>query len=233
MELAFSALTGGQGQSHAAPAGGRSAGLVALGLGVDTALPLSTPESSNTTARLVPLHESSLALVATVLAFTNEAHGNELMVELGQTDVRTGANFLPGEPVSLGQHQSQRVREEGAERASREQTGDSTGAVANPVRSSTMTWKRFVIGLDEALDSFRREHQGRISVRHDQSPGNDQGVPRPQAGSFCRDEPTSGRSGPELSAGDLGHESNGSETPTGEADDIDQTDASLPWSRPR
>jgi FG-GAP-like repeat len=226
--LAFSALTGGHVQFYAAPAGGELAKLVALGLGIDTGLPLITAESANTMAQLVPLHESSLALVATVLAFATEAHRYELIVDPAQTDVTTGAAFLPGESVSVGQDLSQWARDNGAVRASGEETGDSTDAAANPGESSAMTWERFVIGLDEALEGFRREYQGPISGDHDQSRRDDQEVSQPQAGSSSPDEPTSWRSALEPFPGDVGREGNGSETPTREGGAIKATEASLP-----
>jgi FG-GAP-like repeat len=226
--LAFSALTGGQVQFYTAPAAGELAEMAALGLGVNMALPRTTPESSNTTAQLVPLHESSLALVATVLAFSPEAHGNELRVDPGKTDVTTGAAFLPDGNVSVGQHLSQRGHEAGAERASGEQPGDSTEAVANPGRASAMTWERFVIGLDEALEGFRREYQGPISGDHDLSPRNDREVSQPQAGSSSPVEPTGERSTLGPFPGDLERDGNGSETPTRDDRAIEPTEASLP-----
>jgi hypothetical protein len=228
MALAFSALTGGQLSFSRAPAAWELAEMVALGLGVDTAVPLTTPESSNTPAQLVPLHESSLALVATVPAFSAEEYGNEWTVDPGKTDVTTLAAFLPNGNVSVGPHQFQLGREHGAERASGAQPGDSQSAPVHPARASATTWKRFVIGLDEAIERFRREYQGPISADVDPCRRTDQERSQPQAEPPSGDETTSGRSALEASPGDLGPEGDGDEMPTREDGDIAATDASLP-----
>ena len=86
--LAFSALTGGQVQFYAATAGRESAELVALSLGIETGpiSPSGAPSAAIAVAQLVPLHESSLPLVATVLTLTITVSGDELNLGLAETE---------------------------------------------------------------------------------------------------------------------------------------------------
>ena len=143
--LAFSALTGGQVQFYAATAGRESAELVALSLGIETA-PISSSSGSppaNPVAQLVPLHESSLPLVATVLTLTIAVPGAELNLGLAETEATAVAAFLPGTGVSVGQGLSSQGRggpggDDGAE-------SDVPGAgVAGAVPAAIAPWERYV-----------------------------------------------------------------------------------------
>src|SRR5262249_54918652 len=70
--LALPALSGGQVQFYAATAGREAVELVALSLGIQTEAnaPFGPPPAVETIVQLVPLHETSLPLVATVLTLT-------------------------------------------------------------------------------------------------------------------------------------------------------------------
>ena len=113
-------------------------------------------------AQLVPLNESSLPLVATVLTLTIAVPGDELNLGLAETEATAVAAFLPGTGVSVGQGLSSQGRggpggDDGAE-------SDVPGAgVAGAVPAAIAPWERYVIGLDEALEQFRRENPNGVS----------------------------------------------------------------------
>ncbi len=96
--LAFSALTGGQVQFYAATAGRESAELVALSLGIETGQISTTVEtfSQNEVAQLVPLHESSLPLVATLLTLTISVSGERAQPRRGGDGGNGGGRVLAG-----------------------------------------------------------------------------------------------------------------------------------------
>ena len=110
--LAFSALTGGQVQFYAATAGHESAELVALSLGIETATLFADRRRrrQNAVAQLVPLHESSLPLLATVLTLTITVSGDEFNLGLQETEATAVAAFLSGTGVSVGQSLSSQAK---------------------------------------------------------------------------------------------------------------------------
>jgi hypothetical protein len=163
--LAFSALTGGQVQFYAAAAGSEAAELVALSLGIELGLgSQGVPEPVSGPAQLVPLHESSLPLVATVLTLTINVSGEEL--NLGPSDVEVAgvAAFLPGPGISVGQGlatQSRGADGDGSDEP--EHADEARRAVAGKDSSASSAWERTVLGLDEALDRFQRENSRGLS----------------------------------------------------------------------
>jgi len=186
-DLAFSALTGGQVQFYAATAGQEAASLVALSLGGET-LAQSPPGTINNVAQLVPLNESSLALVGTLLTLTIASPGSEINLESAETGA--GASVAAAASVSLGQ---------GAYRQSgRDDAGSGDGdnvadveAAAIPASSSASAWERFILGLDEALERFRREFQGRILRPDEPKAAPDPADSQPTDGSSSGDGPMS------------------------------------------
>jgi Concanavalin A-like lectin/glucanases superfamily/FG-GAP-like repeat len=191
--LAFSALTGGQVQFYAATAGGESADLVSLSLGIETASTsqLVAASAQNTVAQLVPLHEASLPLVATVLTLTISTSADDLNLGLADTDATAGAAFLQGTGVSVGQGLSSQGR--GGSGGDNVAQSDPTGAVvAGAVPAVIAPWERFVIGLDEALEQFRRENPNGVSDAPAPAATSDP----PRAGAPGHDGPTSWKSGP-------------------------------------
>jgi hypothetical protein len=162
--LAFSALTGGQVQFYAATAGREAAELVALSLGIETEATsqLTAAAPLNIVAQLVPLHESSLPLVATVLTLTIPVSGVELNLGLFEEEAVTVAAFLPGSGIAVGQGLSSPGRggRAGADEAVQP---DEPGASAAATATVIAPWERVVIGLDEALEQFRRQNPGGLS----------------------------------------------------------------------
>ena len=183
-------------QFYAATAGRESAELVALSLGIETATTsqLATAAAQNTVAQLVPLHESSLPLVATVLTLTIAVSGEEFNLGLAETEATAVAAFLPGTGLSVGQGLSSQGRggpggDDGAE-------SDEPGAgVAGVVPAVIAPWERFVIGLDEALEQFQRENPNGVSGAPARDSASDRPDSPPAASVPAQGGPTSLKSG--------------------------------------
>jgi hypothetical protein len=232
-DLAFSALTGGQVQFYAATAGREAAELVALSLGIETAPISSSPglPFANPVAQLVALHESSLPLVATVLTLTISVSGVELNLDLVATEATTVAAFLPGTGISVGQGlPSQQsggpANDDGAE------SDESPAGVAGAVPAAIAPWERYVIGLDEALEKFQREHPNGVSGAPARDSSSDRPQSPPAAGLPAQGGPTSGKSGSDSapSGDELDQTENASPSPG--ADAIDAIIESV-WGKDR
>jgi hypothetical protein len=107
-------------------------------------------------ARLVPLRESTLALVGTLVAVTLDTSSND--TPQGSTALGTGGAILIGlgPTTTMGQSLFPPAgwarTDEGAIEA-----GGNTGEVAHPVPKGGTPWEHFVIGLDGDFDQFRRK----------------------------------------------------------------------------
>jgi hypothetical protein len=158
--LAFAGVAGGQVQFFAATEGREAAILVALSLtgasGSSTGSAAITPAIPENVAQLVPLQESSLALVGTLLVVTIESPAVELSETIGQTGTALASASASAASVALGQG--------GVARNSRgvdgngEDNADQSGEPQTNSSSSTVSWERFVLGTDEALEQYEREH---------------------------------------------------------------------------
>jgi len=229
--LAFSALTGGQVQFYAATAGRESAELVALSLGIETApiSPGSPPPIG--VAQLVPLNESSLPLVATVLTLTITVSGNELNLGLVEIEATAVAAFLPGTGISVGQGLSSQVRggpggDDGLELAV------PGASVAGAVPAAIAPWERFVIGLDEALEQFQRENPNGVSGAPARDSASERPDSPPAAGASAQGGPTSLKSGSNLVPTDGEPDSTEEPSPTTAVEAIDTVISSL-WGEDR
>jgi hypothetical protein len=164
--LAFAALSGGQVQFYAATAGREAAELVSLSLGIQTEAnaAFGPPPAVETVVELVPLHETSLPLAATVLTLTISASGAELNLGLAEAELASVAAFLPGAGIALGQGPAGLSRGGGGlgadELAQPEEAG---GSAASPAPAAVSAWEWLVTGFDEALERFRRENPGGLS----------------------------------------------------------------------
>jgi len=131
--------------------------LVALSLGVEIAPPSPLPSPTPTVAQLVPLQESSLALVGTFLITTLPSSGTEVNLGPAETEVATTMSLSTTGPVALGQSAAAQSRGEdtGA-------SGDETPAQPEPAKAGAeppaASWQNRVLGTDEALERFDREH---------------------------------------------------------------------------
>ena len=155
-------MTGGQVQFYAATAGREAATLVALSLGGETqpeAAALPSP-STNNLAQLVPLQQSSLALVGTLLVTMIESPGAEVNLSPAETETTTALAFSLATPVSVGQGTPGQGGNDNAGGGGDEEAGTPADAAANRAGPDASSWQTFVLGTDEALEQFQREHQG-------------------------------------------------------------------------
>ena len=147
-------------------------------------------------AQLVPLHESSLPLVATVLTLTIAVSGDELNLGLAETEATAVAAFLPGTGISVGQGlSSQRSGGPGGDDGA--ESDESEAGVAGAVPAAIAPWERFVIGLDEALEKFQRENPNGVSGAPARDSASDRPDSPPAAGLPTQGGPTSLKSGPD------------------------------------
>ena len=170
-DLAFLALTGGQVQFYAATAGREVATLVDLSLGGET-----QPPPMNNLAQLVPLQQSSLALVGTLLVTMIESPGAEVNLSPAETETTTALAFSLATPV--GQGTPGQGGNDNAGGGGDEEAGKPEDAAANRAGPDASSWQTFVLGTDEALEQFQREHQG-LSPGEWRSPIRE--APRPRS----------------------------------------------------
>ena len=189
-DLAFSALSGGQVQFYAATAGREAATLVALSLGGET-LALSQSDSAlgaiSNVAQLVPLEESSLALVGALLTLTIASPGGDFNLEAAEA-----VSSVAAPSASLGQSAYQQGASGTAGSSDAEKVDQIEGDVKAP-KPSASAWERFILNLDEALERFQREFQKRIVA-----PNKPQAAPDPDhaqstGGSSSGDGPMSSK----------------------------------------
>lgn len=174
-DLAFSALTGGEVQFYGATEGREAAVLVALSLVSETAPEEPSPSPSppaapslNTVAQLVPLQESSLALVGSLLITTIGSPGNEASLTPAETEAAAAAvEISTTTGISVGQGLLPQAQSEGTAGGGDEEPGKPELAATDQTSSNAPARERFFLGTDEALEKFLREHQ-------DLPPGSDQ-----------------------------------------------------------
>jgi hypothetical protein len=139
--------------------------------------PFGPPSSVSAVVQLVPLTSTSLPLVATVLSLTIEVAGAEPIAGGGETEATAVAAFLPGPALSVGQGLSTSGGG-GALGADEATEPEEPGAAIDAAPAgSPAGWERTVLGLDEALEQFRRANPGGLSGAVEASPAGD----RPQS----------------------------------------------------
>ena len=157
--LVFSALTGGEVQFFAATAGREAAIPLSFDLGVE-ALAAPVPPSPPVVAQLVPLNESSLSLVGTLLIMSIQTPENQSVLEPSDSVASTVA-VLPTGPVSSpgqslpGQGGSSASEDEGSP-AQADTENKSTESDTNPAAPASVAdgiWKRYLLGIDDGPES--------------------------------------------------------------------------------
>jgi hypothetical protein len=185
--LVYAGLAGGQVQFYAANEGREAAILVALSLTGESGLPGAggtgtgtgpiNPSIPETVAQLVPLSETSLALVGSLLVVTIESPAVELTVGSAQSEAASSTGALATGPGAgaLGQSVLSQSGPGLGERIGDQDPGQPEQPPATNASTtttpSTMSWQRFVLGVDEALERYNREHQESSSPRRDDSSG--------------------------------------------------------------
>jgi hypothetical protein len=169
--LAFSGMTGGEVEFYAATEGREAAILVALSLGGsitpsgpgETPGPLPVPASEAGVAQLVAIDDSSLALVGSLLIVTVATPSGESGAGLPEI---AAANV--GAPAGLGQSASLLAPEVSD---ALDDPGNTLGQgllEEAPIARGKMTWERFVLGTDEAIERFTRQDKDKATT--DQKP---------------------------------------------------------------
>jgi large repetitive protein len=212
-DLAYLALTGGEVQFYAATGGLEAATLVSLSLSGETLAQSQSGSALGTVsnvAQLVPLNESSLALVGSLLTLTIASPASELDLESNEFDSAASVGLSSVTSASFGQSATGPGERDDARAAEVEVTDDVNAVLTNIAASAASAWERFFLGLDEALDRFRDEFQGRILGPPEEKSAPDT-VGSPPAGiSSAPDGPTTWRSTPgtaPASAADVSPES--------------------------
>jgi hypothetical protein len=160
--LVFAGVAGGEVQFYAATEGREAAALVALSLGGEIATVTAlSPSPTVAVAQLVPLHESSLALAGTLLivALESPAGAAHLGAVEPEAEAAAALSVSSAVPLAAGQGMSaQGLGDEtgsaGDEPAARPD-GPATGV---PAATTGPSWQRLILGTEEALERFNRQH---------------------------------------------------------------------------
>jgi hypothetical protein len=157
--LVYAGLAGGQVQFYGASEGREAAALVALSLGGEIA-PALAPVAPATpaVAQVVPLQESSLALVGTFLITTLPSPTTEVNLESAESEVATTVTVSAAASVSLGQGVPVQPRGDDGGGSSEEPPDPTPEAKAAAEAPAADSWQRHVLGTDEAIERFNREH---------------------------------------------------------------------------
>jgi hypothetical protein len=171
--LVYAGVGGGEVQFYGATVGSEAAALVALSVGGEIG-PLPAPAGSATlvVAQLMPIQESSLALVGTLLIATIEPQGGE--AHLGAVESEAEALALSTSSAApLGVGQALNVAGLGGE------TGAGADALsANPeaapagvpAPTSLPSWQKLLLRPEEAIQKFNREHPELFPSSGDEQP---------------------------------------------------------------
>jgi hypothetical protein len=130
------------------------------------------------------------------LTLTISTTGTELNLASAESEAAASVEFSPGASVSFGQSLSNQGGQDNAAGTDGEKAGETEDVATNPASSSASPWERFILGLDEALERFRREFQGRILGPQDQATDGAQPKAKPSADASPPIGPTSLRSTP-------------------------------------
>jgi hypothetical protein len=189
--LVFAGLGGGAVQFYAATEGREAAALVALSLGGEIAPVTVTGLTASPTvavAQLVPLQESSLALAGTLLITALGSQAGALQPGAGEPEAEAAAalSLSSAVPVTVGQGVLVQGLGGGSGGTAEEpppKPEDSAAEVSAP--STGPSWPRLILGTEEALDRFNRQHPELFPAGRD-----DGGETRPTGGPSQGPAPT-------------------------------------------
>ena len=118
---------------------------------------------------MLPLHDSSLPLVTTLLILTIKTSTAE--IDLGATDgaAAEAVSFLPVTPVTAGQSLLELASSGEGESGDEEEPNEPQEPDLSVTQESS-SWQPFFMGLDEALDQFRRDSLDQFMSRDEPAP---------------------------------------------------------------
>jgi len=155
--LAFASFNGGNLEFYATTEGEASASLLGFQLEEPgSTLSLTSTGSTSGSAQLVSLNESSLALVGTLLTLTLDL----------QTETAEGASGSGGAGATSGPGGAGQSVVGATHTMDESEEAPAADAPAQPATAkeqpNPMSWARFVIGLDQAIESLRNEADARL-----------------------------------------------------------------------
>jgi hypothetical protein len=167
--VVYAGLAGGDVQFYAASAGREAAALVALSLGGEIA-PLASPAAPATPVvpQLIPLQESSVTLVGTLLITALPSSEAEVSMARAETEVAATVSQSSSAPVAP--NQSVLVESRTDESGGGEELPAQPQAAKGEVQAPDTSWQRHVLGTDEAIERFDRDHPDLFQPRRDNSP---------------------------------------------------------------
>jgi hypothetical protein len=198
--------------------------LVDLSLGGET----QPPPPTNNLAQLVPLQQSSLAVVGTLLVTMIESPGAEVNLCPAETETTTALAFSLATPV--GQGTPGQGGNDNAGGGGDEEAGTLADAAANRAGPDASSWQTFVLGTDEALEQFQRERQGLSPESGDLNAGSAPPEVEHESGSPGSVGPSDVKSSLFRLPGDPGQESSRATLKSRQAEAIDAVISSL-WDQ--
>jgi FG-GAP-like repeat len=150
--LALASFNGANLEFYATNEGEESASLLGFQLGEVGALSGLSPSEAGGSAQLLSLNETSLSLVGTLLTLTLEMHDESEQASEGTTALvaSTGPGAAGQSLLGLGRNPE--------ELAALEDTSAEPAVNAPPA----LSWTRFVMGLDQAIEAIRRDMDARL-----------------------------------------------------------------------
>ncbi len=167
-DLVYAGLAGGDVQFYAASSGREAAALVALSLGGEIAPITPPPSPTPTVAQLVPLQESSLALVGTFLVTTLPSSAIELSLGPAETEVAPTVSLSTAGPAGLGQGPVAPGPGQGTGPGDEPAAQPEPAAAQPGAEPAAATWQQRVLETDEALERFDREHPDLFQPRREE-----------------------------------------------------------------
>jgi hypothetical protein len=167
--VVYAGLAGGDVQFYAASAGREAAALVALSLGGEIA-PIASPATPATPVvpQLIPLQESSVTLVGTLLITTLPSSEAEVILARAETEVAATVSQSSSAPVAPNQSVLVEIRSD--ETGGGDEPPAQAQAAKDAAEAPAGFWQRHVLGTDEAIEQFDREHPDLFPPRRDNPP---------------------------------------------------------------
>ncbi|MGZ3300625.1 MAG: FG-GAP repeat domain-containing protein, partial [Isosphaeraceae bacterium] len=169
-DLAFLAFTDGQVQFYAATEGSEAATRLTFLLGGEAGgMPGGETGDMPTVPGLQPLRGAALPLIATLLTLTIETSTAEFDLSATNGEAAAAVSFLPVSTVTVGQSLSEHASTGEGENGDEEEPNEPKEPDL-PVTQESSSWQPFLMGLDEALDQFCRDHLDQFMSRDEPAP---------------------------------------------------------------
>jgi hypothetical protein len=157
--LVFAGLTGRQADMYSGTEGREAAALLALSLGV---------QPSSSLPSLVRLQESSLSVVGTLLPVMVESPAGN--ADLGLAETASAASLSSGAASGIGQSLLGQPASNNFTVSGPEPPAVRGRALARASTANPPAWMQLLVGTDEAIERFNREHPDLSTPASDRSP---------------------------------------------------------------